>query len=256
MIRFAVAKDTSENDNEDGSRLSSLGVMGGVLAHEISQPVTAASQFLDAALTMVRASGGEKAELEAILAKAAEQVEKIGEIVGRMQSFVRSGQPSRRPARPGAIARDAIASLPEGAVSGIEFVVNIGPGADEIDVDPVQMEQVFANIVGNACEALEYWDNKRIEITATREESQILIQVADSGPGISREKLGRVFDPLFTTRETGLGLGLALCRSIVEAHGGTIWADQAPSGGALFNILLPLSPAGYSGLPEPLRPFE
>jgi two-component system sensor kinase FixL len=237
---FANASDTS---------LTPLGALAGVIAHEIAQPVTAASQFLDASLKLIRERGEASARVEELVSSAANQVDKIGDIVGRMQGFVRGVTLSRRPSSVAAIVKDAIASLPEALAESVEFAVRIDPATDGLNVDPVLICQVLVNLIRNACEAMEYWDLRRIEIGSTRQESHILITVADSGPGIARGKLDSIFDPLFSTRESGLGLGLTLCRIIVEAHGGTIWADQGPAGGALFSLRLPASPPGGSGSP-------
>jgi two-component system sensor kinase FixL len=234
-----------------GSRLTPLGALGGVIAHEIAQPVTAASQFLDASLKLIRERGEPGARVEDLIVRAAEQIDRIGDIVGRMQGFVRGVKLCRRSASLGKIISDSIASFPGPLMATVEFVVRIDPGADEAQVDPVLIRQVLVNLIRNACQAMEFWDVKRIEIGVTREESHILIRVADSGPGIARSKLDEIFNPLFSTRESGLGLGLTLCRTIVEAHGGTIWADQAETGGAMFSLRLPVGTPASIDSPQP-----
>src|SRR6185436_1123673 len=135
------------------------------------------------------------------------------------------------------------------------------PGAADVEIvrtiplnlfvvaDRIQIEQVISNLVRNACEAIDGATGGRIAISATAQGDEIVVRVEDNGPGLSALALDNVFEPLFTTKPDGLGLGLAICKTIVEAHGGRIWAEALEGGGAGFSVALcaaepPLRPQG------------
>ena len=113
------------------------------------------------------------------------------------------------------------------------------PNARFVIAERIQIEQVLSNILENACEAVSGRDIRRITILAVSLGGEILVQIRDSGPGLSDHALEHLFEPLFTTKESGVGLGMPICKAIVDAHGGNLWADRPAEGGAMLSLTLP-----------------
>ena len=219
-------------------RLAAMTTMASTLAHEVSQPLTAATNYIHACAHRLRNRGEECEELLSMVEHAARETVKAGEIIRRMRSFIVSGKISGRRENLRMMVEKATAILvcPDGA--DIEIVKQV-PLTDFVIVDRVQIEQVLANILKNACEALVGRDVRRIAISSSREDSALVVRIEDSGPGLTDHALARVFEPLFTTKEDGIGLGMPICKTIVEAHGGRLWVESPAGGGAVFHLSLP-----------------
>jgi two-component system, LuxR family, sensor kinase FixL len=222
------------------SRLSAMGAMAATLAHELSQPLTAVSNYIEATARMLRRLPTDEVESATeALGYAAAATERSREILKRLRRFV-----ARRPIDTAThdiasiIADATVLILPQAQSEGVEIEYRLDPGARWVEADAIQVQQVLINLVRNAIEAMHSADESRVTIsTAPAEEGKIRIQVEDNGPGLGSEP-ERYFAPFESAKTEGLGLGLSISRTIVEAHGGTIEARSAQSGGALFQFTL------------------
>ncbi len=233
------------------SRLTAMGAVASTLAHELNQPLTACANYL----ALLRTPKAEAADGQYIRLMAAErataEILRASEIVRRIRRFASTGELSRR-AEPLAPvvwrAWESVRQLP--GAQGVQFEVRLDAPAAVIAIDRVQIEQVLNNLMRNAVEAMTGRPDRRLLITAARDGEQIVVRIADNGPGLTPEMKTHLFEPFRTTKATGLGLGLPLCRTIVEAHGGRIWAEDREGGGAVFAIGLPDEmPAAPEGAP-------
>lgn len=223
------------------SRLSAMGTMASTLAHELNQPLTAIANYLETTRDML--SDPATPELDLIreaLDEAAGQSLRAGEIVRRLREFVAHGEVGRNPEDLDSLIRDAGGLGLIGAHNaGVTVIMQLDPEVHQVLVDRVQIEQVLVNLIRNAIQAMEGRATRELTIaTARGEVGCVQITVADTGAGISEEMGGRLFQAFATTKEDGMGLGLSICRTIVEAHGGRIWATPGTAGGTAFHFTL------------------
>lgn len=220
-------------------RLAAMTTMASTLAHEVNQPLTAATNFIHASASRLRSKGDGFEDVLAMIDEASRETVKVGEIIRRMRSFIVTGKVAGRRERLVPIVEHVATGLtcPDG--EEVEVAWSIARDARFVIAERVQIEQVLANILKNACEALDGRDDRRIAIDATRRDGEVVIGIRDSGPGLSDYALARLFEPLFTTKADGIGLGMPICKTIVEAHGGRLWAETPPIAGALFYLSLP-----------------
>jgi PAS domain S-box-containing protein len=227
------------------SRVSSMGEMASAIAHEINQPLTAIANYAYACIRLLRGGRATGEEALEIMQRVAGEAERAGEVVRKMRSFVRGeeGQVSAVDAN-FLVAEVLHLATPEARQSGVELVPALAPGLPETLADSIQIQQVLLNLVRNAVEAIVAGDSPersvRIE-TALREPGYVEIRVCDTGPGLAPEALEKVFEPFYTTKADGIGIGLALSRSIADAHGGRLWATANPARGATFHLTLPVA---------------
>lgn len=218
-------------------RLAATTTMASTLAHEVNQPLTAAANYMYACASRLRSRGEGSEDLLAMIEHASRETLKAGEIIRRMRSFIVTGKiVGRSENLRTMIERVTSLALPGGA--DIEIVKGI-PLNHFVIADRIQIEQVFSNLLRNACEALDGRAQRRIAISAMQAGEDIVVRIEDNGPGLTADVLERVFEPYFTTKVKGLGLGMPICRTIVEAHGGRIWAETLKDGGAAFSVALP-----------------
>lgn len=224
------------------SRLSAMGAMAATLAHELNQPLAAMTNYVAAARRMLAKAGRLDGKIDEALQEAATEALHAGQIIRRIRTFTATGQVTRRPehlARIVALAVEAVRSL--AADAAVELVQSVPPSL-VVDVDPVQIEQVLVNLMRNSIQATASSSPARVEVSATAKNGVAEIRVADTGPGISQQKYEALFQPFLTEKEEGLGLGLPICRTIVEAHGGRIWAEPPTLGaGAVFRLTVPIA---------------
>ncbi|WP_157784289.1 sensor histidine kinase, partial [Sinorhizobium fredii] len=143
--------------------------------------------------------------------------------------------------------------------NGVFLQVQLSEGLPTVRGDRVQLQQVMLNLITNAIEAMSDVDdgNRNLRITAGRDDDNVFVSVQDSGPGLTQVTLERVFEPFYTTKPTGLGVGLSICRSIIEAHKGGLWATNAAKGGAVFSFTVPITSATSSkGVRDPVMPSQ
>jgi PAS domain S-box-containing protein len=229
------------------SRVSSMGEMASAIAHEINQPLTAIANYAYACIRLLRGGRASGEEALEAMRRVATEAERAGEVVRKMRSFVRGdeGQVSAVDAN-FLVAEVLRLAAPEARQSGVELVPALGSGLPEVLADSIQIQQVLLNLVRNAVEAIVAGDCAervvRIE-TARGAPGYLEIRVSDTGPGLAPDALEKVFEPFYTTKPEGIGIGLALSRSIVDAHGGRLWATATPGRGAALHLTLPSAAA-------------
>ncbi|MBY6242176.1 MEDS domain-containing protein [Methylosinus sp. Sm6] len=225
-------------------RLLAMGGMATTLAHELNQPLTATVAYLKAAKRILAKQGGpDSNEAEAALAKACEQVLRAGDIIRHTREFIARREPNKTCERLHALIESAWRlTAATAAHAGVIGALELDAGCDRIVGDAVQLKQVMVNLIRNAIEALQGADVRRLVIsTAAIEGGMIRVDIADTGPGLSEAARARLFEPFKTSKAVGLGVGLALSRSIIEAHYGKIWAELSEGGGTALRFTLPLA---------------
>jgi signal transduction histidine kinase len=230
--------DTLRAELMRAARLNDLGVMASALAHELNQPLAAASNYMHAAERLIK-TDIEKA-LSAI-SKAEAQFMRTKEIIQRIRAFVGQGQSTRTAENMRTVCSEVLDLIRASSLYARNAVrLEIDAGLPKVDVDKVQIQQVLLNMLRNAFEAMEQSDRKLVTVSARRNEDQVEIRVADSGPGLAPEIADNLFRPFHSTKAGGMGVGLSLCRKIVESHGGTMWHEPGASG-AVFCFTVPLA---------------
>ena len=225
------------------ARLEAMGELASALAHELNQPLTAVSNYAQAARTMSVHAGEESAIVAGeLLNKAIDQAQRAGQIIRRLQGFIARGETHRTLENPRAVIEDAAQlGLIGASQRGIRFALEAPNEVEPLLIDRVQIQQVVQNLVRNAVEVLDDWDGDkqvRLDLTETAN-NEISVHVSDSGPGVAPDIKGRLFEPFVTTKADGMGIGLSMSRSIVEAHGGKLFERTNDWGGATIGFTLP-----------------
>lgn len=223
------------------SRLSSVGTMASALAHELNQPLTVVTNYLEAARDLLDAPDEETMKMvQEALSEAAKQSVRAGQIVRKLRDYVSRGEVEKRPTDLVPLFGDAVALIQTEMSAGTGAIsVRVAESTPHVMIDPIQIQQVVINIVRNAIEAIGTQVDPKIDIRATvSENGMVLVTIEDNGPGIDREVSEHLFRPLASSKSTGMGLGLSICRTIVEAHGGTIEAMPAGDTGTRFAFTL------------------
>ena len=222
------------------SRLSAVGTMASAMAHELNQPLTAVANYLEAARDMLDdPSSDDLAMVQEAMAAAAEQSIRAGQIVRRLRDYVSRGELDLRPFPLKEIIDDAVTIAKVGIDGPLARVVLRLDDPDvKVMADRLQLRQVFANLVRNAIEALAETENQQVWIHGRQVGEEIIVEVRDNGPGLSEDLLHSPFEAFQTTKATGMGLGLSICQTIVEAHGSSIQVASEPGTGACFTFTL------------------
>lgn len=225
------------------SRLSAMGTMASTLAHELNQPLTAIANYLEAGRELLDAGGAEAATLlrEAIEESTSEAL-RAGKIVRRLRDFVARGEVERRVEDlPRLIDEASRLALIGARERGVRAFFELAPDITTVTVDRVQIQQVLVNLIRNAIDAVAGQEVRDITIsTCALDNAMVEVSVADTGPGLSPDIAARLFQAFATTKPAGMGLGLSICRTIVEAHRGHIRAEPRPTGGTVFRFTLPV----------------
>jgi two-component system sensor kinase FixL len=223
------------------SRLRSMGQMAAALAHELNQPLTATANYMRAALRLLAGPTPDLDRVRQAMQHAVEQTLRSGEIIRRLRTFVARGEVARRPENVANLIEEATGLALVGAKErGIKVLINLDPDLPQAAVDRVQIQQVVLNLIRNAIEAMEGLPVRELNLGAATRGNQVLVSVGDTGNGIPPEIEARLFQPFVTTKSQGMGIGLSVCRTIVEAHGGRLWVEPNPSGGSIFRFTLPI----------------
>ena len=219
------------------SRLSRLGEFAASIAHEVNQPLTAIVSNTDTVLRYL-----DQAREAAV--RVVGNGHRAGEVVRSIRSLAGQAAPQMAPLDPMSVVSEVLELMrPELRRAGVAVETRPPPDPTEILADRVQLQQVVVNLLTNAIEAVLEQDQagRRIAIAIERDGGEVLLRVIDSGSGPPPEQIGRIFEPLVTSKPEGMGLGLAICRSIVEAHSGRIWMETTPEG-TTFVVALPIGP--------------
>ena len=229
-----------QNEIAHVSRVSAMGTMASSLAHELNQPLTAIANYVEGARDLLDNPTPDILEtVREVLDDAAHESVRAGQIVRGLRDFIGRGTAERRAENLPRLINQANALALIGAREmGIDVDLALDPQAETVFVAGVQVQQVLVNLIRNAAEAMESSDRRRLSIRTQRLSKELVqVSVTDSGQGFAPESLDRLFEPFFSTKGEGMGLGLSICRTIVESLGGSIWAEQA-AGGMTFNFTL------------------
>jgi signal transduction histidine kinase len=220
-------------------RLSTLGELSAGLAHELNQPLCALASYAQASARLLKR--GRQDELREALAQLEAVAHRAAETVRQMRAFAAGQPPDRRAVAPAELVQPVIDLLqPELRRHRVELELSIPKHLPRARVAPVQIEQVLLNLLRNAIEALEGRRDAHIRLQVDRKGRDLVFTLRDNGPGIPPYRLTSLFDPFATWKEGGMGLGLSISRSLVEAHGGHLTAGNLPEGGAEFRFTLPV----------------
>jgi two-component system, LuxR family, sensor kinase FixL len=224
------------------SRLTAMGEMASALAHELNQPLSAIANYMKGGRRLLENGSAESVKLlPEAMEKAAEQALRAGQVIRRLRDFVARGESERRVEDVRKLIEEASALALVGAKDkGVRVEYRFDPRIEFVLADKVQIQQVLLNLIRNALEAMEDSDKRELVVSTVPAPQDLLaISVSDTGTGISSEVSAQLFQPFVTTKRQGMGVGLSISRTIVEAHGGSITAHPNPGGGTIFSFTLP-----------------
>ena len=224
-------------------RVSVMGQLASALAHEINQPLSAILRNAEAAALFMQDPSPDLAEIAAILEDIRKDDQRAGAVIDRMRALLRRREVEMKPIDVPQMLDDVATLLrPDAAARHIAIDIDVAPDLPPVQGDRVQLQQVLLNLALNGMDAIETEERRRIAVTVSRDAPGALaFSVADTGTGIDSAHLERVFEPFFTTKPNGIGMGLSISRSIVEAHGGRLAAANNAEGGATFRFTLPVA---------------
>lgn len=235
-----------QDDLAQVSRLSMAGEMAAALAHELNQPLLAAIAFTRAAQRLLAGPQADSAKALGAMDRAVAENQRAAEIVRSLRQFIGSGPIARDRFPASELVADALAlAAPECARRGVRVVAQVDKMLPAVHVDRVQVQQVLLNLIRNAMDAMER--GGEIIIAARTRGDSMEFHVADTGPGVGDDVAGRLFEPFNTSKATGMGLGLTISRSFVEAHGGRLWLERTGPDGTVFRFTLPLAGSRQQG---------
>lgn len=223
------------------SRLTAMGEMASTLAHEVNQPLSAIANYLKGVRRLLENSTDERSPMmREAMEHAAEQALRAGQIIRRLRDFVTRGESEQRVESIRKVVEEASALALVGVKDqGVQVRYQFDPTGDLVLADKVQIQQVLLNLIRNAVEAMGETTRKDLLVsTSAAEDDMLMMSVSDTGTGLAPEMISQLFQPFVTTKRHGMGVGLSISRTIVEAHGGRIWADPNPSGGTIFRFTL------------------
>ncbi|MCC6194181.1 MAG: HAMP domain-containing histidine kinase [Burkholderiales bacterium] len=254
-VRRRLEREAIEQRNELAhlARVATLGELSGSLAHEINQPLMGILSNAQAALRFMTAERPDLDEVRDILADIVEDDKRAGEVIRRLRALLKKGEVQRSLLDVRDVVDDVMRVTRNDLLNrDIVLHTDIATGLAPVLGDRIQLQQVLLNLIMNACDAIHGSEAREIILGARARDGAVEFTVTDSGPGIPQGNLERIFEPFVSTKEHGTGLGLSVCRTIVAAHGGRLWAENQEGGGATFRFLLPVvaadadvtSPAG------------
>jgi two-component system, LuxR family, sensor kinase FixL len=230
------------------SRLATMGEMAAGIAHELNQPLTAIASYAQACDWLLARGSTDTAEIRDALQQITAQGLRAGEIIRRLRNLARTPDSQRVLTDSNSLVEELRGlALTDARVHNVRLEMSLAPELPQVQVNRIEIQQVVLNLVRNAIEALESVPPERRELilrTCAGPDDTVEIAVADSGPGVDQKIVDRLFSPFVTTKPTGAGLGLAISRSIVEAHKGTLRYRPQDAGGACFFLRLPHAQGG------------
>ena len=227
------------------SRFNEMGQMTSSLAHELNQPLAAIMNYLSAAgRTLSRMEAPEAARVRDLVQKASDQSARAGQIIRHLRDFVEKRDHNRSEEDINRLVEEAVDFALLGSDDlDVKVDIEFEDGLPPVFADRIQIQQVILNLARNAVEAMQECSLRRLSVTTSRhDEDFIRTSIADTGPGLAPEVAENLFKPFITTKEKGMGIGLSICWSIVDAHGGELWAEKNESGGTSFHFRLPAKP--------------
>ncbi len=223
------------------SRLLAMGEMASSLAHELNQPLAAIANYMKGCRRLLEeVEHPRRAIVQDAMDKAADQAVRAGQIIRRLRDFASRGETEKKVERVVKIVEEASALALVGArEQGVRVRQEVFPGVDLVLADRVQIQQVLVNLFRNALEAMEDTERRELSVTLSpAADMMVEIGVADTGHGIKPEIMPKLFEPFTTSKDNGMGVGLSICKTIVEAHGGRMWVEDNPNGGTIFRFTL------------------
>jgi two-component system sensor histidine kinase DctS len=228
------------------ARLVTVGEMASTMAHELNQPLSAIAGYTTGCLNLLQDGGLPRADLEEALRKTAQQAQRAGRIIRRVHDFVRKREPTRTALRMNGVVEEAVGFADADARRRrVRIDVRLAEADPELQGDPVLLQQVILNLLRNAMDAMAATPPEAREIRVSTEAGPqgVTVSIADRGAGIPAEAREHLFQPFFTTKAEGMGMGLNICRSILELHRGRVWAEDNPGGGTVFSFSIPVDAA-------------
>ena len=216
--------------------MNELGQVVSTLVHEVNQPLTAISNYVNACRRLFKA--GDQERIKSVLQRITDQTNRTRGIVERIRDFVKKRDVQMRAENLSQVIEEAIA-LTRASVRDrdLTLTVEIEPQGVQVEIDKVQVQQVLFNLLRNSIEAMQDQSRRELVVASSLVQGGMVeISVADSGPGLVDEVRAKLFQPFVTTKVHGMGVGLSVCRAIVEWHGGRLWADDNPSRGTVFRF--------------------
>jgi PAS domain S-box-containing protein len=232
------------------NRVSTMGQLTSSIAHEVSQPISAVAINAGAALNWLRRKPPDLEEARASIEAIVRDAHRSSEVIGQLRALFKKAPPRKEHLDLNkAVDEVIVLTGSEALKNGISVKTQLADGLPPIEGDRVQLQQVLLNLVVNAIQAMATIPDGAGDLlitTAPAGSDSVLVRVADSGPGLDPQMIEHVFDPYYTTKPHGMGMGLAICRSIIEAHNGRLWASANEPSGAVFQFTLPADPGGGS----------
>lgn len=255
-----LVKEISERERADArlqelqyelyhaARLSAAGQMAAALAHELNQPLAAAANYVNSARRLLSndASSISRDAAREALEEASGEIVRTGQIIRQLREFIARGTTERQLESVTELVENASAlALTEVKSLGVKLTFEFGAKSSMAHADRIQIQQVLTNLMRNALEAMTGCERRELTITtAMRDKDTVEVSVADTGPGLTPDVASRLFEPFVSTKREGMGIGLSICRSIIEAHGGTLVSEPKTDGGMIFRFTLPAASHG------------
>ena len=242
LLYARLARSVMAESREREARLMTMDVLSASIAHEMSQPLASIVTNADAAARWMGRPTPDLDEVKASLGQIRDSAYRARDLIGSIRAMIKRDARNRLPLDINDLVREIVALMErELQRNRISVELELDEQLPSVQADQVQLQQVLINLITNGIEAMA--GNRRARIlrvkSAIQDPDSVLISVADTGTGIDPEIVDRIFNPLFTTKSNGMGMGLSICRSIIEGHGGRLWASAGAEGGSVFQFVLP-----------------